>query len=187
MKKNRKKRGQKVRLRNSTRAIFLKVITNQLKEKQAAQAIAVINNLIIPDSGKLILKMIAKKIYQSIKLTQEETTFWNSCFNSEKSYILTGVTAQFLDFAKYQKAGFSVEIQPQEIIVQEEQHWQEPNLFFEPSSSDSDSSEDPDYIPPVPLKRIIATSDDSWPDNSNSNPLINLLHQNKRVNKITQH
>jgi hypothetical protein len=45
---------------------------------------------------------------------------------------------------------------------------QEINLFFEPSSSYSDSSEDPDFIPPVPLKKIITTFDDSWPDNSNS-------------------
>ena len=41
-------------------------------------------------------------------------------------------------------------------------------MFFEPSSSDSDSSEDPDYIPPTQIKRLITTSDDSWPDNSNS-------------------
>ncbi len=41
-------------------------------------------------------------------------------------------------------------------------------MFFEPSSSDSDSSEDPDYIPPIPVKKVITTSDDSWPDNSNS-------------------
>jgi hypothetical protein len=41
-------------------------------------------------------------------------------------------------------------------------------LFFDPSSSDSVSSEDPDYIPPIPTKRIITTSDDSWPENSNS-------------------
>ena len=111
-------------------------------------------------------------MYQSIKLTQEETTFWNSFSNSEKSYILTGDTAQSLDFTEYQRAGFSVEFQPQEVDFQEEHHWQEPNLFFEPSSSDSDSSDDPDYIPPVPVKRVITTSDDSWPDNSNSQPLI---------------
>jgi hypothetical protein len=41
-------------------------------------------------------------------------------------------------------------------------------LFFKPSSSDSDSSDDPDYSPPVKLKRVITTSDDSWPNNSNS-------------------
>jgi hypothetical protein len=45
-------------------------------------------------------------------------------------------------------------------------------LFFDQSSSDSDSSEDPDYKPPTPVKRIITTSDDSWPDNSSSQPLI---------------
>jgi hypothetical protein len=56
------------------------------------------------------------------------------------------------------------------VDIQEEQDWQDPNLFFDPSSSDS--SEDPDYIPPVPLQRIITTSDDSWPGNSSSQPLI---------------
>jgi hypothetical protein len=111
---------------------------------------------------------MAKKIYQSAQLTQEETTFWNAFPNSEKSYILTGDTAQTIDFTEYQKAGFSGEFLQQDIAVQEELLWQEPNLFFEPSSSDSDSSEDPDYIPPVPLRKIITTLDDSWPDNSNS-------------------
>ena len=142
-------------------------MSNKVKERQATQAIAVINDLIIPSSEKLKLKTIAKKLYQSIKLTQEETSFWNSFSNIEKSYILTGDTTQSLDFTEYQRASYCVEIQPQEDI-QEEQHWQEPHLFFEPSSSDSDSSEDPDYIPPVPLRRRITTSDDSWPDNSNS-------------------
>jgi hypothetical protein len=116
----------------------------------------------------LKLKTIAKKMYQSIKLTQEETRFWNSFSNSEKSYILTGDTAQSHEFMEYQKAGFSVEFQPQEIELQEVKHWQEPNLFFDLSSSDSDSSDDPDYIPTVPLKRVITTSNSSWPDNSNS-------------------
>jgi hypothetical protein len=45
--------------------------------EQATLAIAVINNLIIPDSEKSKLKTIAKKIYQSIQLTIEETSFWN--------------------------------------------------------------------------------------------------------------
>jgi hypothetical protein len=67
-------------------------------KEQAAQAIAVINNLIIPNLEKLKLKTIAKKIYQSIQLTKEETLFWNLFSNSEKSYILTGDTAQTLDF-----------------------------------------------------------------------------------------
>jgi lipopolysaccharide export LptBFGC system permease protein LptF len=61
-------------------------MTNRNKEKQAAQAIAVINNLIIPDSEKYKLKMIAKKIYQSIQPTKEETSFWNSFPNSEILY-----------------------------------------------------------------------------------------------------
>jgi hypothetical protein len=113
-------------------------------------------------------KTIAKKIYQSIQLTKNETSFWNSFPNSEKSYSLTHNTAQTLDFTEYQKSGFCSEHQPEEILVQEDQYWQEPNLFFEPSSPDYDSSEDPDYIPPVPLKKVITTSDDSWPNNSNS-------------------
>ena len=136
--------------------------------EQAAQAIAVINNLIILDSEKLKLKTIAKKIYQSIQLTIEETSFWNSFFSSEKSYILTGDSAHTLDFTKYQNTRFCSEHQLEEIPEQEDNNWQKPNLFFEPSSSDSDSSEDPDYIPPTQIKRLITTSDDSWPDNSYS-------------------
>jgi hypothetical protein len=81
---------------------------------------------------------------------------------------LTGDTAQTLDFTEYQKSGFCSEHQPEEILEQEDQYRQEPNLFFEPSSPDYDSSEDPDYIPPVPLKKVITTSDDIWPDNLNS-------------------
>jgi hypothetical protein len=115
------------------------------------------------------LKTIAKKIYQSIQLTKEETSFWNSFPNSEKSYILTNDTAQSIDFTKYQRASFCSDHQQQEIVAQEKQHWQGQNLYFEPSSWDSDSSDDPDYIPTVPFKKIITTSDDSWPDNSNSN------------------
>jgi hypothetical protein len=76
-------------------------MSNKLKERQAAQAMAVINDLIIPSSEKLKLKTIAKK---SIKLTQEETTFWNSFSNREKSYILIGVIAQSLHFTEYQRA-----------------------------------------------------------------------------------
>ncbi len=66
-------------------------MSNKSKEKHAAQAIAIINNLIIPTSEKVKLQTIARKLYQSLKLTKEETTFWNSFSNSEKSYILTGV------------------------------------------------------------------------------------------------
>jgi hypothetical protein len=142
-------------------------MANRNKE-QAAQAIAVINNLIIPGSEKLKLKTIAQKIYQSIQLTLAETSFWNSFSNSEKSYILTGNSAHTLDFTECQSTGFCGEQQPEEIPEQEENNWQEPNVFFEPSSSDSDSSEDPDYIPPSNIKRVIKTSDDSWPDSSNS-------------------
>jgi hypothetical protein len=87
----------------------------------------------------LKLKTIAKKIYQAIQLTKEESWFWNSFPNSEKSYILTGDIAQSIDFTKYQKASFCCDHQQQEIVAQEEQHWQEPNLDFEPFSSDSDS------------------------------------------------
>jgi hypothetical protein len=106
----------------------------------------------------LQLGTIAKKLYQTIKLTQEETSFWNSFSNIEKSYFLSGDTAQSLDFTEYQRAGYCGELQPQ-VDIQEEQDWLETNLYFDPSSSDSDSSEDPDYLPPLPLKRIITTSD----------------------------
>ena len=143
-------------------------MANKNKEKQATQAMAVINNLIIPGSEKLKLKIIAQKIYQSIQLTLAETSFWNSFSNSKKSYILSGDSAHTLYFTEYQSTGFCGEQQPEEIPEQEENNWQEPNVFFEPSSSDSDSSEDPDYIPPSNIKRVITTSDDSWPDNSNS-------------------
>jgi transcription-repair coupling factor (superfamily II helicase) len=117
-------------------------MSKQLKEKHTAQAIAIINNLIIPTSEKVKLQTIAKKLYQSLKLTQEETTFWNSFPNSEKSYILTGDSAHSFDFTEYQKAGFSVNFLPQ--VEHEELNWQEPDLFFDPSTSDSDSSEDTD-------------------------------------------
>jgi hypothetical protein len=72
-------------------------MANQNKQ-QTEQAIAVINNLIIPNSEKLKLKTIAKKIYQFIQLTKEEASFWNSFPNTDKSYILTGDTAHTLDF-----------------------------------------------------------------------------------------
>ena len=84
-------------------------MSDKLKERHTTQAIAVINNLIIPSSEKLKLQTIAKKLYQSVKLTKEETSYWNSFSNSEKSYILTGDSAQSLDFTEYQKAGFSVD------------------------------------------------------------------------------
>ena len=45
------------------------------RNQQAAQTIATIYNLIIPDSEKLKLKTIARKLYQSIQLTKEETSF----------------------------------------------------------------------------------------------------------------
>jgi hypothetical protein len=52
---------------------------------------------------------------------------------------------------------------------QEHHHWQYSNLFFDPSTSEnSNSLEDSNYAPPTPLRKIITTSDDSWPDNSNS-------------------
>jgi hypothetical protein len=38
-------------------------MSNKFKEKQTTQAMAVINNLIIPSSKKLKLKTIAKKLY----------------------------------------------------------------------------------------------------------------------------
>jgi hypothetical protein len=69
------------------------------------------------------LKTIARKICQSTKLTQEEASFLNSFPNSEKSYILTGDTAQTLDFTEYQKAGFCGDCQPEEILEQENQYW----------------------------------------------------------------
>ncbi len=62
-------------------------MTSQLKEKEAAQAIGVINDLIIPDSEKLKLKTIAKKIYQSIKLTQEEKQHFGIHFPTVKNLI----------------------------------------------------------------------------------------------------
>jgi hypothetical protein len=148
-------------------------MTNKmLMKKHSSQAIAAINNLIIPEIEKLKLKTMAIKIYHSVNLTQEEKVFWNSFPNSEKWYILTGDTESSLNFTEYQRAGNVVGDQFQEEVQHAPQvHHQEhhPNLFFDPSSSeDSDSSEDPDYIPPTPLRRVITTSDDSWPDNSNS-------------------
>jgi hypothetical protein len=152
------------------------------KEQQTAQAIAVINNLIIPDAVKYKLKVIAKKIYQSTKLTSEEQSFWNSFPNSEKSYILTGDTASTLDFTEYQHSTFCKE--QQEVQQQEEvEPWEDQNFFVEPSSSDTDSSEDSDYVPSTPVSRVIEHTDDSWPDNSNSN-LINQPSTSKQLPKI---
>jgi hypothetical protein len=104
--------------------------TANRKQKQAAQAVAIINNLSIPDSEKLKLKMITKKIYQSIQLTEEETLFWNYFPNSEKSYLLNGDTAQTFEFTEYQSSGFCSGQLPEEIFGQESNHWQEPNLFL---------------------------------------------------------
>ncbi len=146
-------------------------MTNELKERQATQAIAVIENLIIPSSEKSKLKTIARKLYQSIQLSSEETSFWNSFSNTEKSYILTGDSAQTLDFTEYQKAGFCGDNQNQ-VDFQEPQEEPDHNVFYDPSSSDSDSSEDPDYVPPIQLRRNISTSDVSWPGTSNSEPPV---------------
>ncbi len=155
-------------IKNSIEQRITRSMAKQGKEQQAAQAIAVINNLIIPDSVKHKLKVIATKIYQSIKLTSEERSLWNSFPNSEKSYILTGDTASTLDFTEYQHSTFCKahqEVQrPEEIEPEENQ-----NFFEEPSSSDTDSSEDPDYVPSTPVTRVIEHTDDSWPENSNSN------------------
>jgi hypothetical protein len=116
--------------------------------------------------------VIAKKIYQSTKLTNEETSFWNSFPNSEKSYILTGDTASTIDFTEYQHSTFCRE--QQEAQQQEEvEPWEDQNLFFDPSSSDTDSSEDPDYNPTAPVNRVIEHTNDSWPDSSN----LNLINQ----------
>jgi hypothetical protein len=81
---------------------------------------------------------------------------------------LTGDTAITIDFTEYQKSTFCSEHQEVQNFEQEEP-WEEQNLFFEPSSSDTDSSEDPDYTPQIPFRKIISNTDDSWPDNSNSN------------------
>jgi hypothetical protein len=75
-------------------------------QNQAVQAIATINNLIILDSEKFKIKTIFKKLYQSIQLTEEETSFWNSFPNGEKSYFLTRDTAKTLEFNEYQNSGF---------------------------------------------------------------------------------
>jgi ASC-1-like (ASCH) protein len=81
-----------------------------LMKKQSSQAIAVINNIIISEEEKLKLKTIAIKIYHSIKLIQEETSFWNSFPNSAKLYILTGDIHCSLDFTEYQKADYNFEV-----------------------------------------------------------------------------
>ena len=123
---NKETSNEKIKARIEQR--ITRSMSKQLKEKHAAQAIAIINNLIIPTSEKVKLQTIAKKLYQSLKLTQEETTFWNSFPNSEKSYILTGDSANSFDFTEYQKAGFSVNFLPQ--VEHEQLNWQEPDLFF---------------------------------------------------------
>jgi hypothetical protein len=85
---------------------------------------------------------------------------------------LTGDTAITLDFTEYQHSTFCSEQQEAQ-LPEEIEPWEEQNLYFDPSSSDTDSSEDQDYNPAIPLKRVISNTDDSWPDNSKSN----LAHQ----------
>jgi hypothetical protein len=46
-----------------------------LMKKQCSQAIAAINDLIIPEMEKLKLEIIANKIYHSVSLTQEDKVF----------------------------------------------------------------------------------------------------------------
>jgi hypothetical protein len=81
---------------------------------------------------------------------------------------LTGATAITIDFTEYQKSTFCSEHQEAQNFEQEEP-WEEQNLFFEPSSSDTDSSEDHEYTPNIPFRKVISNTNNSWPDNSNSN------------------
>jgi hypothetical protein len=65
-------------------------MTNKLLLKNSHQAIAAINNSIIPEHIKSKLKTIAKKIHHLVILSQEENIFWNSFANCGKYYILPG-------------------------------------------------------------------------------------------------
>ena len=144
-----------------------------LMKKQNSQSIVAINNLIIPELTQLKLKTIANKLYHSVKLSQEEHAFWNSFSNTEKSYILTGDSQVSFDFTEYQNSGYQIE---EELELQQVQDYPvpqaviDPNLevqYFDPQSTDSDSSDDPDYFPPAPRVRDLIASDNSC---SNSLP-----------------
>jgi hypothetical protein len=78
--------NEKIKARIEQRII--RSMTNKmLMKKHSSQAIATINNLMIPEKEKLKFKIIANKIYHSVNLTQEEKVFWNLFPNSENHTI----------------------------------------------------------------------------------------------------
>ena len=85
-----------------------------LFKKQEAQAISSINTLMIPEDEKLKLKIIALKIFHSVQLSPSEWHYWEKFSNSEKSFLLTGDTANTLDFTQYHKCYNQVTPQPLE-------------------------------------------------------------------------
>ena len=174
-------------IKNSIEKRITRSMANKLlMKKQSSQSIVAINNLIIPELTKLKLKTIANKLYHSVKLTQEENTFWNSFSNTEKSYILTGDSQVSLDFTEYQNSGYQIEeeLKPQQVQYNPvPQADIDPNLnvqYFDPQSTDSDSSDYPDYFPPAPRICDLIASDNSC---SNSLPPSNLY----RASTSSQH
>ena len=128
-------------------------MTNKLLSENSSQAIATIKNLInqIP---WLKLKTIARKIIQSLPLSQSEIIFWNSFPNTEKSHILTGDSQCSLDFNLYQESNYQFEgefdieeVLPPQVALQQ-------NFYFDPptSSEDSDDSDDPENRPLEPVQ-----------------------------------
>ena len=145
-------------------------MTNKLMKKHSYQAIATINNLIIPEEEKVTLKSIAFKLFHSIQLSQEESIFWNSFSNCERSYLLTGDSQSPIDFTEYQEAGYHYEqeyqlpqyqpVTPPQAVFPEH----EPHLFFDPSTSEetSDSEEPETQRFPFPEHPFLIASDNSF-------------------------
>ena len=138
-------------------------VTNKLMKQHTPQAIAAINNFIIPEEEKVKLKSIAFKNFHSIQLSQEENIYWNSFSNSERAYLLTGDSQSPIDFTEHQSATYQFEEEyqlqdhhhvPAQQVIFPEEHV---NLFFDPSTSeDSSDSDDPNYIPFPPHPYLIA-------------------------------
>ena len=134
-------------------------------KKHSYQAIATINNLIIPEEEKVTLKSIAFKLFHSIQLSQEESILWNSFSNCERSYLLTGDSQSPIDFTEYQSAGYLFEeeyqlqdhqqVPPQQVIFPEQYQ----NLFFDPTTSEDSSDSKPEtvHFPFPPHKHLIAS------------------------------
>ncbi len=76
----------------------------------------------IPEDEKLKLKLIALKIFHSVQLSPSEWQYWEKFSYSEKSFLLTGDTANTLDFTQYHKCYNQVTPQPLEQHLPAQHH-----------------------------------------------------------------